>query len=119
METLTYLRISDNLELFIWIISQLLEAINVTLKDYENGGREKSGSALLITRKHDDTQNKLAEYEQNDLRIGLKVFLNKEDPNNVLDSIEKGKLGSWQKEMQPVSIVIYCCYEKWCNISYH
>lgn len=77
--------------MFIWIISQLLEAINLTLKDYENGGREKSEGALIISRKHDDTQNKLTEYEQNDLRIGLKVFVNKEDPNNVLESIEKGK----------------------------
>lgn len=70
---------------------QLLEAIRLTLKDFENGGgKEKLEENVLISRKHDDTQNKLAEFGQNDLRIGLKVFVSREDPGHVLESIEKG-----------------------------
>lgn len=69
-----------------------MEAIQLTLKDYENGGgpNGKSDGNVIISRKHDDTQSKLAEYEQNDLRIGLKIFVNKEDPLYVLESVEKG-----------------------------
>lgn len=71
---------------------QLLEAIQLTLKDFENGStNEKFHVDLVISRKHDDTQIKLTEYEQDDLKIGLKVFVNEEDPLYVLESIEKGK----------------------------
>lgn len=70
---------------------QLVEAIQLTLKDFENGCREKLESDVQVLRKHDDTQNKLAEFGPNDLRIGLKVFVNKEDPAFVLEAIEKGE----------------------------
>lgn len=71
------------------------------MKDFENGGKEnKLDGAILISRKHDDTQNKLEEYEQNDLKIGLKVFVNKDDEFYPLESVEKGKFESFVKNIR-------------------
>lgn len=60
----------------------------MTLKDFENGGKFEEN--VVISRKHDNTQSKLTEYEQNDLKIGLKIFVNNEDPLYVVESVEKG-----------------------------
>lgn len=63
----------------------------MTLKDFENGEKIKWEGPTLISRKHDDTAKKLAEHELDDLRIGLKVFVNRDDPSFVLECTEKGK----------------------------
>lgn len=72
---------------------QLTEAINITLKDFQNGRNGKPlEEPLSITRSNDDLTSKLAEYEFTNLKIGLKIFLNSDNTEYLIESLEKGKI---------------------------
>lgn len=87
-----YLGENRNPVILFFVSLKLLEAINITIKDYQNGGNvQKQEEPVLITRKHDDLSSKLAEYELSNLKIGLKVFLNSDDQEHLTESLEKGK----------------------------
>lgn len=74
-------------------VFQLVEAINITIKDYQNGSAldPQSDHPLVINRNSDDLVSKINEHELSELKIGLKIFLNNGDQNLVQEAVEKGK----------------------------
>lgn len=71
---------------------QLVEALNITIKDFQNGGNLQSHveQPLVITRRHDDLSNKMAEHEIGDLKIGLKIFVGSDNEQYLIEALEKG-----------------------------
>lgn len=73
------------------IILQLIEAINITIKEYQNGQTpSQPDQPLIISRPNDDSGSKISEHDSTDLKFGFKIFLTSEDPILLIDSIEKG-----------------------------
>ncbi|KAF2883563.1 hypothetical protein ILUMI_22627 [Ignelater luminosus] len=70
---------------------ELVEALNITIKDFQNGGNLQSHveQPLVITRRHDDLSNKMAEHEIGDLKIGLKVFIGSDNEQYLIEALEK------------------------------
>jgi len=71
---------------------ELIEAINLTIKDYKEVRNLHNGTGLdqlLITRTNDDFYTKIVEQDITDLKIGLKIFLSSDDPCFLREAIEK------------------------------
>lgn len=47
-------------------------------------------AVVNITRPHDDVQNKMAEEERKNLKIGVKIFINEDSTNALTECLEKG-----------------------------
>lgn len=74
-------------------ILQLVEAISITLKDFQNGGNtQRLEEPVFITRKHDDLKSKLEEYEFTNLKIGLKIFLSSDEQDYLMEALDKGEV---------------------------
>lgn len=44
-----------------------------------------------ITRPHDDVQNKMAEEERKNLKIGVKIFINEDSTTALRECLENGR----------------------------
>ncbi|XP_018564549.1 glutamate--cysteine ligase regulatory subunit [Anoplophora glabripennis] len=73
---------------------ELVEAINITIKDFQNGSAldPQPDHLLVINRNADDLTSKVNEHELSELKIGLKIFVNNDDQNLVQEAIEKAFL---------------------------
>jgi hypothetical protein len=111
-----YLKILNGLFIF-----QLSESIKLTLTEWgsQNGLHVENGVAspdehpktsqqhsdymvvstshapreavINITRPHDDVQNKMAEEERKNLKIGVKIFINEDSTSSLSECLENGK----------------------------
>jgi len=70
---------------------ELVEALNITLKDFQNGGnlQNHTQQSTTITRRHDDTASKIAEHEISELKIGLKIFIENDEEQYLTEAIDK------------------------------
>lgn len=70
---------------------ELVEALHLTLKDFQNGGNVQSHveQPITITRRHDDLVNKIAEHEIADLKIGLKIFVENDKEQYLTEALDK------------------------------
>ncbi|XP_045468147.1 glutamate--cysteine ligase regulatory subunit [Harmonia axyridis] len=69
---------------------ELLEAINITIKEYQNGQTpSQPDQPLIVSRPNDDSVSKISEHDSSDLKFGFKIFLTSDDPVLLIDSIEK------------------------------
>lgn len=48
-------------------------------------------AVMNITRPHDDVQNKMAEEERKNLKIGVKIFINDDSTRDLNELLENGK----------------------------
>lgn len=70
---------------------ELVEALNITLKDFQNDGNVDSDlkQSITISRQHEDLANKIAEHDITDLKIGLKIFLQNDDQQCLSEALDK------------------------------
>lgn len=69
---------------------ELVEALNITIKEFQNGKvPSQPDQPLIISRPNDDLALKIAEHENSELKFGIKIFLTSGDPSLLIDSIEK------------------------------
>lgn len=47
-------------------------------------------AVVNITRAHDDVQNKMAEEERKNLKIGVKIFINEDSTTALTECLENG-----------------------------
>ncbi|RZC33115.1 glutamate--cysteine ligase regulatory subunit [Asbolus verrucosus] len=70
---------------------ELIEAINITLKEHQNGNLSAPhNDKVLIHRPNDDLKAKMEEQSLADLKIGLKIFLNNDSTVLIQEAIEEG-----------------------------
>ncbi|XP_018325206.1 glutamate--cysteine ligase regulatory subunit [Agrilus planipennis] len=67
----------------------LVESLTTTLNEYKNGGPLKSSDSIIIRRKNDDTPLKLSSEDVSKCKIGLKLFLDSDEPSRIKEAIEK------------------------------
>ncbi|KAK9892082.1 hypothetical protein WA026_018284 [Henosepilachna vigintioctopunctata] len=69
---------------------ELIEALNITIKEYQNGHTDSQpDQPLIVSRPNDDSFNKISEHDNSDLKFGFKIFLTNGDPALLIDSVEK------------------------------
>ncbi|CAH0550773.1 unnamed protein product [Brassicogethes aeneus] len=70
---------------------ELIEAINITIKEFQNGSplKPQPDHLLVITRPNDDLLIKMAEHDSSELKIGLKIFVTNNNQQLVIQAIEK------------------------------
>lgn len=70
-----------------------MEAMRITLKDYESTGlnQTQAKQQLIISRSNDDLGKKMSEHDTSELKIGLKLFLNSDNEENLKEALENGK----------------------------
>ncbi|KAJ8928881.1 hypothetical protein NQ314_018487 [Rhamnusium bicolor] len=70
---------------------ELVEAINITIKDFQNGSalNPQPDHLLVVNRTSDDLLTKINEHERSELKIGFKIFLNNDDQKLVQEAVEK------------------------------
>lgn len=68
--------------------------MKITMNDYQVNGitSTKVSHELNISRSNDDLSKKMSEHELSELKIGLKLFLNCDDQDNVKDALDNGLL---------------------------
>lgn len=69
-----------------------MEAIRITINEFLNCGgvQAEPGQPLEILRQNDDSADKIAEYDPNELKIGFKIFLNSDEEEFVTAALDKG-----------------------------
>lgn len=67
-----------------------MEALNITLKDFQNGGENSIEQPLIVTRKQDDFSSKMAEYEIGELKFALKLFVESDAKHYLTEALDKG-----------------------------
>lgn len=64
------------------------------MKDFKNGPLEKTNFKpdpfLVVSRQHDDLVSKMSEHELADLKIGLKIFVNSDNEQYLIEALDKG-----------------------------
>lgn len=67
--------------------------MKITINDYQLNSliKKEPKQQLVITRSNDDLSKKMSEHELSDLKIGLKLFLNSDDQDNLKEALENGK----------------------------
>ncbi|CAG9861661.1 unnamed protein product [Phyllotreta striolata] len=68
---------------------ELVDAIEFTLREFQsNGILENQSDNILVISRHNDNL-KIDEHELSELKIGFKVFLNEDDPDSLMEAIQK------------------------------
>lgn len=70
---------------------ELVEALTITMKDFQSTNKIDSfeDHQITITRPFEDLASKIAEHEINELKIGLKVFVENDKEQQLVEAIEK------------------------------
>lgn len=70
---------------------ELVEAVNITLRDFRNTNKINSieDGQITITRPYEDLASRIAEHEINDLKIGLKVFVENDKEEQLVEALDK------------------------------
>lgn len=64
----------------------MIEAIKITLNEWQ-GSADENSEHLTIQRYHDDLLDKMAAQERQDLKIGIKLFVNSDSEKVLNDAI--------------------------------
>ncbi|KAF5308593.1 hypothetical protein FQR65_LT06141 [Abscondita terminalis] len=70
---------------------ELLEALNITLKDFQNSNHidQLKEKQITIRRLYEDLASKIAENDINDLKIGLKIFVESDKEPQVSQALDE------------------------------
>lgn len=68
----------------------MVDAINITIRQFTNGAAlpPEPDQKLQVSRPNDDLQTKMLENDLNDLKIGLKIFLNSDNKSLLNEAVD-------------------------------
>lgn len=70
---------------------ELLEALNITLNDFQNSNQinEIKDRQVTVTRPYEDLASKINENDINELKIGLKIFVESDKEQRVSEALDE------------------------------